>query len=270
MPLDQGGVYASYTWKTKTAKTGPYGYFGSQLKPAGFGSSLLIFSVWDGDRWSGTGKDKTVKVSNALAWPLDSQCKRNCQDCALASLAELREKGLTSGTKCLIEFPTVPGDTLSFTLERVQVEKTINTADFDGMPPVHGKELGEFDRDVTGSKWLLTVKSSSGSTAAIPLLFENDGAGITDLHMFDEMLGCNKCNDNYHKDERVGPFVEDQDGSSRMPSSAKAWIVPDSSCNRYAITGNKDGNRFTFEAGPRAPLSNVPTTGGQASAVVVW
>ena len=66
----------------------------------------FLFSFWDGDRFKGTGKDKEPIKSSKLAWPIDlSKCKRNCQDCGIKHLQELKKLGLTTGSQCKVNYP---------------------------------------------------------------------------------------------------------------------------------------------------------------------
>ena len=64
----------------------------------------FIFSIWDANRIEKLNGGKKAIKSNKLAWPIDTRnCKRNCQDCGIASLQALKKQGLTTGTKCIKE-----------------------------------------------------------------------------------------------------------------------------------------------------------------------
>ena len=81
-----GGTYAAYT--IGTANGGPGGYFGDQMTPS---RGQFLFSLWDGDRklWA-----KEVKKSDKLTWPLNmDRCKRNCQDCGVSHLKDVKKAG---------------------------------------------------------------------------------------------------------------------------------------------------------------------------------
>lgn len=66
----------------------------------------FIFSIWDEDRWSGSGENKKPKASKKLTWPLYMRnCRRNCQDCGMQHLKPWQQKGLTTGTKCIMSYP---------------------------------------------------------------------------------------------------------------------------------------------------------------------
>lgn len=256
-----GGVYAAWTFGVKD---GPAGYMGAQIKPH---SGQFIFSIWDGNRWNGRGHSKTPKASNQLVWPLDTTfCKRNCQDCALAELREWKRQGLTTGTKCLPLYPQMKtGGRFDIRLRRTRKRLTINTRDYGGMPAAHAK-FGEKDREITGAEWVVEATDvQSGKTLKIGrLLFEGSGAGLKRLKMFDEMLGCNHCNDMYHRDTRYGPILADEDGAQRKPQAVKVRLMKGSSCKQYRATGKKEDGSVTFEGGPGA-VANFPGDGTQHS-----
>merc|ERR1711953_1543278 len=108
-----------------------------------------------------------------------------------------------------------------------------------GMPVAHKTYLHETNRTVTGSWWHVSATDAqTGFTIEVgDLLFEG-GAEITRITTFDEMLGCNKCNDAYHRDTRLGPFLHDEDGV-RQPQHTKQSIVGGSSCKKYSVTGSE-------------------------------
>lgn len=254
---NEGGVFASWTFGVKD---GPSGYMGAQIKPNG---GQFIFSIWDSDRWNGVGHSKTPKKAGRLVWPLDtSVCKRNCQDCALAELRQWKKRGLTTGTKCMPLYPQMKsGGRFDIRLRRTKKQVTINTKDYGGMPAAHA-EFGEVDREITGAEWLVEATDvQSGNTVKIGrLLFEGSGAGLKRLRMFDEMLGCNPCNDMYHRDTRYGPYLADEDGTNRKPQAVKRSQIRGSSCKQYRVTGSKADSSVTFEGGPGA-VANFPNDG---------
>merc|ERR1719213_558948 len=141
-------------------------------------------------------------------------------------------------------------------MSRTKQKATIRTADYGGMPAAHGK-FGEKDRAVSGAEWEVSVEDvQKGNSIKVGrLLFEGLGAGLNRLNTFDEMLGCNKCNDMYHRDTRYGPFINDG-GSIRKPLTAKRSIST-SSCKKYRVTVNKAEHSVTFEGGPGA-VANFP------------
>merc|ERR1719265_2499579 len=197
---------------------------GAQIKPH---SGQFIFSIWDGDRWNGKGHSKTPKASTQLVWPLDAACRRNCQDCALAELRAFKARGLTTGTQCLPQYPAMKdGGRFDIRLRRTKKEVTINTRDYGGMPQAHS-EFGEVDRQVTGAEWEVAATDvRTGTEIKIGrLLFEGPGSGLKRLKMFDEMLGCNHCNDMYHRDTRYGPILADEDGAQRKPQAVKVRLM---------------------------------------------
>merc|ERR1719375_132785 len=114
-----GGVYAAWTFKMGVKRFPeswpfPGGYMGAQIN--GIDRATLIFSAWDGDRSLGSGKNKEFKKSRNLVWPITMKegqrkpgdtgfiCQRNCHDCSLPHLRHLREKGFTTGTKCILMY----------------------------------------------------------------------------------------------------------------------------------------------------------------------
>lgn len=244
----RGGVYASYV--IRTPNNGPAGYFGAQL--LGSTDSMFLFSMWDADRWSGSGHDKTPKASSMLSWPLSSNCKRNCNDCGLASLKPLVDQGLTSGTKCVLKHSDMDKlGKFSLRFYRKAESYTINTADYEGFGAGH-QEIGETDRQVTGSRWVLEATNEAGVTLEVgDILFEG-ATEISRLTMFDELIGCTKCNDQFHRDTRQGPFLHDADGTVRKPTSMEVQINGPSSCDQYQVSGDASSHSVTFEAGPGA------------------
>ena len=79
----------------------------------------FIFSLWDGDRFVGSGSNKQPIKSSRLAWPIDlTNCKRNCQDCGIQHLKPLKELGLTTGTKCIVKYPDMKVSILSMSKQR--------------------------------------------------------------------------------------------------------------------------------------------------------
>merc|ERR1719281_1157663 len=92
------------------------------------------------------------------------------------------------------------------------------------------------------------------------LLFEGNGGGLKRLKTFDEMLGCNHCNDMYHKDTRYGPTLTDEDGTTRKPLAVKRLYNAGSSCAQFRVTGDKADGSVTFEGGPGAE-PNFPADG---------
>lgn len=247
----KGGVYAAWVFKTaKDGKRGPGGYFGAQLKAR----SSFIFSVWDGNRFTGSGHSKNVTKSDQLVWPLSTKyCKRNCQDCGLPHLRKFRQAGLTTGTKCMLDYlPMNKKGRFDLRIQRLDASYTINTAEYGGMPKGH-KMLGEQDRTVTGSRWKVSAKNAqTGELIEVAELLFEGGSEINRITTFDEMLGCNMCNDAYHRDTRLGPFLKDADGSVRKPISTKRKVNGPSTCKSYSVTGNKTEGSITFQGGPGA------------------
>jgi len=246
---NKGGVYAAWPFKTvKNGKKGPMGYFGAQLK----GKSGLIFSVWDGNRFEGDGHDKKFLKSDQLVWPLSSQhCKRNCQDCGLADLRKFKDAGFTTGTKCWVDYlPMNNQGRFDLRIQRINASHTINTAQYGGMPQGHNM-VGETDRTVTGSRWRVTATNAQTNEEieVADLLFEG-GEEINRITTFDEMLGCNKCNDQYHRNTRLGPFLHDAGGTVRKPISATRKIHGPTTCKKYRATGSKTDSSVIFEGGP--------------------
>lgn len=250
----KGGVYAAWVFKTvKNGVKGPGGYFGAQLKH----KSGFIFSVWDGNRFEGGGHHKKFIKSNQLVWPLSTKyCKRNCQDCGLADLRKFKQAGFTTGTKCTLEYlPMNKLGRFDLRIQRIAESMTINTANYGGMPKGH-QMIGERDRTVTGSRWRVTATDAQTheEIEVADLLFEG-GAEISRITTFDEMLGCNKCNDAYHRDTRLGPFLHDKEGNNlvvRKPIWAKRSHSGPTSCKKYRATGSKADASITFEGGPGA------------------
>eukprot|EP00746_Dinoflagellata_sp_MGD_P164375 gnl/MRDRNA2_/MRDRNA2_92968_c0_seq1.p1 gnl/MRDRNA2_/MRDRNA2_92968_c0~~gnl/MRDRNA2_/MRDRNA2_92968_c0_seq1.p1 ORF type:complete len:568 (+),score=122.23 gnl/MRDRNA2_/MRDRNA2_92968_c0_seq1:81-1784(+) len=246
----KGGVYASWPFKTgKGSVKGPSGYFGAQLKA----KSSFIFSVWDGNRFTGSGHNKKFIKSDQLVWPLNANCKRNCQDCGLHELRKYKQAGFTTGTKCMTEYlPMNKLGRFDLRIHRVKASMTINTAQYGGMPKGHGM-IGEHNRQVTGSRWRVTATNAATQQEieVADLLLEG-GEEIVRITTFDEMLGCNKCNDAYHRDTRLGPFLHDADGSIRKPISAKRIHKGPTTCRKYRATGSKEDSSITFEGGPGA------------------
>ena len=68
-------------------------------------SGQFIFSFWDDGRFSKSGNEKIPVKARNLVWPVDMErCKRNCQDCGMASLREFIKTGLTTGTQCKLKY----------------------------------------------------------------------------------------------------------------------------------------------------------------------
>lgn len=246
-----GGVYAAWVFKTvQNGQKGPGGYFGAQLKHR----SSLIFSLWDGNRFTGRGHDKQFVKSNQLVWPLDNTyCKRNCQDCALPHLIKYRDAGLTTGTQCMVDYPVMNElGQFDLRIHRIAASMTIDTAQYGGMPAGHSM-IGETNRMVTGSRWRVTARNSkTGKEIIVSDMLLEGGAEISRITTFDEMLGCNKCTDAYHRDTRLGPFLHDSDGSVRKPIWAKRSRNGPTTCKKYRVTGSKAQSSVTFEGGPGA------------------
>jgi len=256
---DRGGVYAAWVFKTGTGSQAPAGYFGAQIKR----DSGFIFSVWDGNRKEGGGHGVPVP-SDKLAWPLDTtHCERNCQDCGLEALRPLKERGLTTGTKCWVSHPGMSSlGRFDLRMERLEETYTINTGNYGGMGEGHN-EIGEYDRDVTGSVWrVLAADAQTGMIIEVGRLLFEGGPSIVRLTTFDEMLGCNKCNDQYHMDTRYGPFLHDRLESTQAPIQCSVTAVSGSSCRLLKSAGNASASSVTFEGGPGAgePMSFDPTT----------
>jgi hypothetical protein len=291
--LSSGGVYAAWYFQMGVASshedpgyTTPSGYMGAQVHSITGNDAGFIFSVWDGDRTLGSGHETQFKASSSLVWPLSNnevqrdefefspQCQRNCQDCSLEHLQELKKQGFTTGTQCKLNFPemgvaaTSTGGLYELRMKRIAEKMTINTSDYQGMPAAH-EAVNETDRNVTGSAWQVVVlqKGSGQEVEVGRLLFENsEGMGITRLHMFDELLGCNKCDDVYHRDTRFGPFIEDPDDVIRNPVSM-TWSLnkqdddpdtPEKPCLRVHVYGSSGNHSVTLEHGP--PVPNVDST----------
>lgn len=254
----QGGVYAAWTF---AIKNGPSGYMGAQIKPKG---GQFLFSVWDSDRWIGRGHSKKPKASSGLVWALDTAyCRRNCQDCGLKDLRVWKAQGLTTGTQCRVPYEKMmTGGRFDIHMYRTKPTTltTISTKDYGGMPKTHGK-FGEVDRTVTGTEWVVTAKDvQTGKEIHVgKLLFEGSGTGLGRIATFDEMLGCNHCNDAYHRDTRYGPFLKDGN-LERKPVAMTRSITKQSSCNQFRAVGSKADTSITFEGGPGA-VANFPKGG---------
>jgi len=144
------------------------------------------------------------------------------------------------------------GGRLTLRMYMTKEETTVNTKDYGGMPKSHGK-FGEYDKIITGSEWEVSVTDAQGTKHLIGrLLFQGMKGGLIHIDTFNEMLGCNKCNDQYHRNVRYGPFINDG-GSIRKPLTATARYRTDSSCKKTRITGNKADYSTTFEGGPGVP-----------------
>ena len=122
-----------------------------------------------------------------------------------------KRAGFTTGTACSIQRNIEVGDEFDILLEQTEIERTINTKDFQGMPIGHVELIGELDRNVTGSVWSVSVTHKHVATDTEELvnvgtiLFEATRGfreGFTRLGTFDEMLGCVGCNKIQHKDTR--------------------------------------------------------------------
>mmetsp|Transcript_161878 Transcript_161878/g.295503 ORF Transcript_161878/g.295503 Transcript_161878/m.295503 type:complete len:517 (+) Transcript_161878:110-1660(+) len=282
-----GGVYASWTYGMGLAGGGsamklPGGYMGAQMHSPTWAS--VIFSVWDGDRSLGSGSHKEFKASKSLVWPLTDRkglrrpnensviCRRNCQDCGLQHLRPLKAKGFTTGTQCVMVVPEmVHGGRWELKMRRLRTGVVIDTKDYQGMPKAHAA-VNEFDRKVVGAEWQVLVEGVThlGTTKEIEvgrLLFEGDGdMGLVRLNMFDELLGCNKCDDVYHKVTRVGPFLPDGRQPVGMTWSHLTYVddpkTPEKPCKRARVSRADRGNHsFTFEAGPPLPQDASLTKG---------
>jgi hypothetical protein len=245
-----GGVYAAWQFQTVSVngQNGPFGYYGAQV----MAESAFLFSVWDGHRFEGSGQNRRLIKSDQLVWPLGSPCSRNCQDCGLPELREFAKKGFTTGTKCMLKHQAMNNlGEYEITFKRTHSSFTIHTRDYGGMPGVHSA-VGESDRTVTGARWQVTVADhQTGEHLLVgDLLFEG-GNSVSLISTFDEMIGCYKCNDIYHRDTRTGPFLHDEDGAVRKPTSAKGTINHPG-CSKYRITGNAADASITFEGGPGA------------------
>ena len=85
-----GGTYAAYTIKSNN--NGPGGYFGDQMTTK---RGQFLFSLWDGDRKLKTSNGMAeIKKSSKLTWPLNlDRCKRNCQDCGMSHLGDVKKAG---------------------------------------------------------------------------------------------------------------------------------------------------------------------------------
>lgn len=137
-------------------------------------------------------------------------------------------------------------------IHRITASMTINTAQYGGMPSGHDM-IGEKNRRVTGSRWRVTARNpkTKEEITVSDMLLEG-GAEISRVTTFDEMLGCNKCNDAYHRDTRLGPFLHDADGSVRKPKWATRSHKGPTTCKKYRVTGSKAESSITFEGGPGA------------------
>jgi len=248
-PGNPGGVYASWVFKTATGNSAPGGYYGAQVKK----NSMFLFSVWDGVRFEGGDKSKPVP-SDKLAWPLDmTNCKRNCQDCGLPELQELKEKNLTTGAQCKVDYPDMDKlGRFDLRMERLEETYTIYTADYGGMGQGHNM-IGEYDRNVTGSLWRVSATDAqTGIVIEVGKMLLEGGPSIRRLTTFDEMLGCNKCHDAYHMDTRFGPILDDRGDSTRVPIHCSVEANQGSSCTLRSITGNALARSVTFQGGPGA------------------
>jgi len=268
---EHGGVYAAWSFQMGIPGQGgsalPGGYLGAQMKNEDVGA--LLFSVLDGDRTTGSGNEKNFKASNSLVWPLTDKvderqpgqqaviCQRNCQDCSGPQLQEAKKQGFTTGTQCHLIFnDMIRGGQWDLQMHRLRSKVTINTRDYQGMPKAH-EAVGEKDRDITGAEWevVLSQKESGTKIEVGKILFEGSAdMGISRLEMFDEMLGCNKCDDVYHKNTRVGPFIED----GRVPEALE-WengapaddeSTPQKPCKRARAYKGKTKHSVTLEVGP--------------------
>ena len=111
---------------------------------------------------------------------------------------------------------------------------------------------------LTGGVWVVKVTIIEGADAGETLtvgriMFEGDGRGMNRLGMFDEMIGCVKCNAIHHKDTRFGPYVLSEDNSIRMPVKMFGKARAGKSrraCNKYSITGDRFDSSISFESGP--------------------
>ena len=243
----KGGVYVSYTIGVKD---GPGGYFGIQIKANG---GQFIFSIWDADRWTKVKNKKVIKKSSKLTWPLDmKRCHRNCQDCGMSDLRDEKKLGYTTGTQCVTKYPMTVGSEFELTLQRIETKRIIKTADFGGMPKSH-VTIGEVDREVIGSVWEVKARKlhTRKRIKIGKILFEGDDRGMFRLGTFDEMLGCNVCNQIYHRDTRYDLQIEDGKGNTRRPIMMEGKIkCSASTCKNYRITGSKNKKSITFESGP--------------------
>ena len=121
------------------------------------------------------------------------------------------------------------------------------------MPEGH-KKIGEMDRDITGAEWTVTALNMRTEKLFTVgrMLFQGDGRGLERLASFDEMIGCSGCNDIYHKDTRIGPFIKDG-GKIRTPTKVVGSSnTGGSTCKEFGISGSKDDLSITLEYGPGA------------------
>ena len=133
---------------------------------------------------------------------------------------------------------------------RTQKQITINTADHGGMPKSHEK-LGEVDRDVTGSSWkVVAINYDTKEEYEVGEMLLEGATALNRLGSFDEMLGCRKCQDVYHKDTRYGPKITYEDGSEETPLSISGSTKSSSICKEYRISGSKEESSVVFESGP--------------------
>ena len=181
-----GGVYVAYVINNGD---GLGGYFGIQLHSRG---GMLLFSIWDGDRWDKSGAERVPKPSSKMVWPMNmEQCKRNCQDCGLPYLVPWKREGLTTGTQCkLIHSEMKAGDEYEITLERTKKQEKFNTNEYGGMPEAHSS-FGEYDRDITGGVWVVKARKLPDTEfeEVGKILFEGDGRGTKDFLMSDNLTG---------------------------------------------------------------------------------
>ena len=246
----KGGTYAAYTIGSNNK--GPGGYFGDQMTNK---RGQFLFSLWDGDRKekskkSTYGKQK-IKKSSRLAWPLNiDRCKRNCQDCGIPGMEGVKKEGLSTGTQCKIQYPKyTDGHGYTIKLMRTEKRKTINTADYGGMPKAH-EAIGETDREVTGSVWkMIAINYDNKQEFEVGEILLEGATALDRLKSFDEMLGCRKCEDVYHKDTRYGPKITYEDGTEETPKSVSG-LTKKGKCKEYSISGSKEDSSIIFESGP--------------------
>ena len=241
-----GGTYAAYTIGSN--RRGPGGYFGDQMTNT---RGQFLFSLWDGDRKVKNKGETVIKKSSRLTWPLDmDRCKRNCQDCGMSHLGGVKKAGYSTGTQCKIQYPHYTGGNgYTIKLTRTEERRTINTADYGGMPKSH-EDFGETDRNVTGSSWKVEAINDNGEKFQVGEMLFEEATAVVRLGSFDEMLGCRKCDDIYHRDTRYGPKITYEDGTVETPISVRASAKSTSTCKMYRISGSKADSSIVFESGP--------------------
>ena len=119
---NNNGIYDAFMIKFAAGegKTPMGGYFGVQIRGKSSKSNMLLFSLWD-------------KHPGEAHWqaviPRHTNCKRNCNDCAVHSGPNKAPDGST-GTKCSVDIPKLPANsTFRLRIRRVAVASSGNPRD---------------------------------------------------------------------------------------------------------------------------------------------